>query len=481
MQPLTGLDSSFLYLETPNMPMHVGGLDIYEGSLTFDEFKAFLAKRLHLAPRLRQKLIEVPLGIDHPYWIDDPDFNVDLHIHHTALPKPGDWKQLRKLASHVFSQPLNRDRPLWEFVFVEGLDSMPQVPKGSVAVISKIHHAAIDGASGNEMLGLLFDASPTPREIPKEKARKVEPIPSDIELLYKSTMNYVKRPFKLPGLFYETARSTWAAGKVSRVQPSDVPRTILNAPKTILNKPVSAERRWNSALLSLPRIKALRAAAPGSTLNDVVMAICTGALRRYLLEKNELPNKPLIAMVPVSTRTENEKKDMGNQVSAMLIQLPTDEEDPIKQLVRLQANTTRGKQYQGAIGAKQLTDYADYVPFGLGAQAARLYTRMNVAKYHAPIFNLVITNVPGPQIPLYMNGRKMLAHMGMAPIFDGVGLILPIFSYNGVISISPTTSVNVMPDVDLFTRYLRESANTLEEFANKLIAETAKKAPSKAK
>ncbi|MGB0496164.1 MAG: WS/DGAT/MGAT family O-acyltransferase [Kangiellaceae bacterium] len=463
MQALTGLDSSFLYMETPNMPMHVGGLDIYEGSLTFDEFKEFLANRIHLAPRLRQRLIEVPLSIDHPYWIDDPDFNIELHLQHTALPKPGDWKQLRRLTSHAFSQPLNRTRPLWEFIFVEGLDNIPQVPKGSVAVISKIHHAAIDGASGSAMLGLLFDVTKEPRHIEPEKERKLEPVPGDINLLYKSTMNYVKRPFKLPGLLYETAKSTLAAGKISRVQSSDVPRTIMNAPRCILNKPVTAERKWDTALLSLPRIKALKNAVKGATLNDVVMAICTGALRRYLLEKDELPKKPLIAMVPVSTRTKDEKDDMGNQVSAMLIQLPTDEEDPVKQLTRLQANTERGKQYQGAIGAKKLTDYADFVPFGLGAQAARLYTRMNVSKYHSPIFNLVITNVPGPQIPLYMNGKKMLAHMGMAPIFDGMGLILPVFSYNGVLSISPTSSSNVMPDVSKFSRYLRESANTLEE------------------
>jgi WS/DGAT/MGAT family acyltransferase len=462
MQALTGLDSSFLYLETGNMPMHVGGLDIYEGSLTFDEFKQFLSDRIHLAPRLRQRLIEVPLSIDHPYWIEDPDFNIDFHIHHTALPKPGDWKQLRRLTSRIFSQPLNRSKPLWEFVFVEGLDNVSQVPKGSVAVISKIHHAAIDGASGAEILGLLFDVTKKPRKVPKEKIRAVEPIPGDFSLLCKSTMNYVKRPFKLPGLLYETAKSTFAAGKISRIQTSDVPKTAFNAPRTILNQAVSAERRWNTALLSLPRIKALKKAVPGATLNDVVMTICTGALRRYLLEKDELPDKPLVAMVPVSTRTKDEKTDMGNQVSAMLIQLPTDEEDPIEQLRRLHQNTKLGKQYQQAVGAKQLTDYAEFVPFGLGAQAARLYTRMNVSKYHAPIFNVVITNVPGPQVPLYMNGKKMLAHMGMAPIFDGMGLILPIFSYNGVLSISPTTAANIMPDVDLFARYLRESANTLE-------------------
>ena len=152
MQPLSGLDSSFLYLETATTPMHIGSLNVYEGSLSFDEFKDFLAKRLHLAPRLLQRLVNVPLGLGNPSWVDDPDFDINLHLHHSALPKPGDWKALRKLSSRMFSQSLDRSRPLWEFIFVEGLDSIPQVPKGSVAIISKIHHAAIDGASGAEVL-----------------------------------------------------------------------------------------------------------------------------------------------------------------------------------------------------------------------------------------------------------------------------------------------------------------------------------------
>lgn len=463
MQPLSGLDSSFLYLETPNIPMHVGSLDIYEGSLSFEDFRDFISERISLAPRLQQKLVQVPLSFDHPYWVDDPDFDIDLHLHHTALPKPGDWKQLRRLTSRVFSQPLNRSRPLWEFVFVEGLDSVSQVPKGSVAIISKIHHAAIDGASGAEMLGLLFDVTKEPRKIPPQPKRRVKPVPGDLELIKNSIFNYARRPLKLPGLLYETARSTFAAGRLSRVLPSDAPKAAFNAPRTILNQPVSSQRLWNTALLDLARIKALRKAVPGATLNDAVMAICTGALRRYLLEKDKLPSKPLVAMVPVSTRSNEEKTDMGNQVSAMLIQIPTDEPDPLEQLRKLKVNTTTGKAYQDAVGAKQLTDFAEFIPFGLGAQATSLYTRMNVSKLHNPLFNVVITNIPGPQIPLYMNGKLMLAHMGMAPIFDGMGLILPIFSYNGVLSISPTTSSNIMPDVDIFARYLREAANSLEE------------------
>ena len=463
MQQLSGLDSSFLYLETTNTPMHVGSLNVYEGSLSFDEFRDFLSERLHLAPRLLQRLVTVPLGLGNPSWIDDPDFDINLHLHHVALPKPGDWKALRKLTSKMISQPLDRSRPLWEFIFVEGLETIPQVEKGSVAIISKIHHAAIDGASGAEIMGLLFDASPEPRKLPPAPEREVEEVPGKVALLAKSYINLIKSPFKLPKLLMQTAKSSLAAGKLSRIENSEVPRTVFNAPRTILNQVVSSRRKWNSALLSLDRVKALRKGVDGATLNDVVMAICTGALRRYLMEKDELPDKPLVAMVPVNTRSKGEGKDMGNQVSAMLIQLPTDLEGPIDQLRQLHKNTQRGKAYQNAIGAKQMTDYAEFIPFALGAQAARLYTRMHVSNLHRPLFNLVITNVPGPQIPLYMNGRLMLANMGMAPIFDGMGLIIPVLSYNGVLSFSPTTASNIMPDVDLFTRYLRESANTLEQ------------------
>ncbi len=462
MQPLSGLDSSFLYLETDSQPMHVGGVNVYEGSLSFEDFKTFLQERLPMAPRLFQRLVQVPLSIDHPYWVDDPDFDIDMHLQHAALPKPGDWRALRKLASRVFAQKLDRNRPLWEFVFVEGLDNVSQVPPDSVAVISKIHHAAIDGASGAAIMGLLFDVTPKPRKLPPIAVRKVEPLPGDLTLIRRSTMNFIKRPFKLPGLLIETAKSTWKAGRLSRVQSKDIPRSVLNAPPSILNQPVSSKRLWNSALLSLQRVKDLRSVVKGATLNDVVLTICTGALRRYLLEKDALPEKSLVAMVPVSTRTDNEQDDMGNQVSAMLIQLPTTEPDPIKQLKKIHRHTVQGKAYQGAIGAKQLIDYTEFIPFALGSAATRMYTRMNVSNYHRPFFNLVITNVPGPQIPLYMNGHKMLANMGMAPVFDGMGMIMPVLSYNGMLSISPTVAANVMPDVDLFTRYIREAANELE-------------------
>jgi WS/DGAT/MGAT family acyltransferase len=463
MEELSGLDASFLYLETPKIPMHIGGVAVLEGSLQFEDFKEFISQRLHAVPKLTQKLVTIPLSLDRPYWAEDPDFDLSMHLHRTALPSPGSWKELRYLASRLFSQQLNRDRPLWEFTFVEGIDSIDQVPKGSVALITKVHHAGFDGKSGADLMQMLFDISPTPREVPPAKPKVKEEIPSNVGLMAKSAYNFMTRPGKLPGLLWDAGKATVKAGYMTRVQGINMPTMPFKAPKTLFNDTVEVERKWNSAILDFNRVKALRKVVEGATVNDVILAICAGALRRYLLEKDELPDKPLVAMVPVSTRTEEEKNAMGNQVSAMYIQLATDLEDPIKRLKKIHVNTLIGKLYQDAIDARSLMGFAELIPFGLAGVAARFYSRAAIAKKHNPFFNLVITNVPGPQVPLYLAGHKLLANMGTAPIFDGMGLIMPVCSYNGTISISPTSSSNLMPDLDKFTRYIRESANELEE------------------
>jgi diacylglycerol O-acyltransferase / wax synthase len=462
MEELSGLDASFLYLETPKIPMHIGGVAILEGSLSFDDFKQFVADRLHTVDKLTQKLVTVPLSLDRPYWVEDPDFDINLHLHRTALPRPGGWKELRYLASHIFSQQLNRERPLWEFIFVEGIDTITQVPKGSVALISKVHHAGFDGKSGEDLMSMLFDISPTPRKIPVKLTKQVDAVPGPLGLMAKSAYNFVTRPTKLPGLLWDTGKATLKAGYMTRIQGIKMPTLPFRAPKTRFNDTVELERVWNSAILDVNRVKALRKAVDGATLNDVILAICAGALRRYLLEKNELPTKPLVAMVPVSTRTAQEKNAMGNKVSAMYIQLATDEEDPVRRLKKIYVNTQVGKLYQEAVDAKSLMGYAELIPFGLAGVAARFYSRAAIAKHHNPFFNVVITNVPGPQIPIYLAGHKLIVNMGTAPIFDGMGLIIPICSYNGVLSISPTSAANLMPDLDDFTRYIRESANELE-------------------
>jgi diacylglycerol O-acyltransferase len=466
MQPLTGLDASFLYLEQPHMPMHVGSVLVFEGSMKFDEFRQVIAARLHLVPRMQQRLVEVPLGLGNPYWVDDPAFDIDLHLQHIALPRPGGWRQLRELASRMFAVPLARQRALWEFAFVEGLDTIAQVPSGSVALISKVHHAAIDGVSGADMLGILFDVEPTPRPVAPAPPRRPAAVPHELTLVASALRSLAGKPLQVPGLIRNGLRAA-RAGSAVRAKGLEAPPTPYTAPHSPINRAVSSKRSWNTALLSLDRVKAIRATI-GCTLNDVVLAICAGALRRHLLDAHALPDEPLVAMMPVSTRSAAGHGAMGNQVSATLVQLATQIADPLERLQAIHRNTVSAKSYQSAIGARTLSDAAEFIPFGLAGAAARLYTRFNVAEKIRPIFNLVITNVPGPQTALYVAGHKLLANMGMAPIIDGMGLIITVLSYNGVISLSPISSPAVMPDLDGFARQLRESANELEAAVAKL-------------
>jgi len=465
MEALSGLDASFLYLETPKMPMHIGSIAMLEGTITFDDFKAYIGQRLHQVERLQQKLLFVPLGLDRPYWVQDPDFDLDRHVFSTALPKPGGWQELRDLASQEFSTLLSRERPLWEFIFVAGLDTIPQVPKGSVALLSKIHHAGFDGKAGIELMTMLYNPSADISKISKAPAPADKPIkatPSKFTLLNKALLQLILRPSKLPLLILSSAQSAWKAGYLNQIQHIKLPTLPFTAPDTFLSGAVAHDRKWDSTILDLARIKALRSVVDGATLNDVVLAICAGALRRYLLEKQQLPEEPLVAMVPISTRATNSHERMGNQVSAMFIQLATDVADPLKRLQKIQLNTLVGKLYQDMAAANSLKSYAELIHFGLASMATRLYSQLLLAKRIPPPFNVIITNVPGPQTPFYLAGHKLLFTMGMGPIYDGVGLIIPVLSYNGTLTISPTSCAKLMPDIELFCRYIRESVNELE-------------------
>lgn len=466
MEQLSGLDAAFLYLETPTTPMHIGGISIFDGStrgtpFDFEAYRHLIASRLHLVRTFRRRLVPLPLNLGCPYWIEDPDFNLDFHLRHTALPRPGGWKELTRLMARTFSRPLDRARPLWEMVYVEGLDTIEGIPPGSFGMISKIHHAAIDGISGAEIVGMLLDLTRTPREIPAPKPWMPERMPSDLELLVRTYGQDLIQPVKLAQLL---AHTVWSAVKVGvqwAIQDVKLPPLPFQAPRTRLNVPVTPHRVWDGVPLSLDRMKAIKSTLAGATINDVVLTICAGALRRYLQEKHDLPPEPLIAMAPISVRTEDEAGTMGNQVSAMLVSLATPEADPVKRLHLIHESAVQSKAYHQAIGAKMLMDYSQFIPFAVAGLAARLYTRLHVARHHDPVFNVVITNVPGPQVPLYMGGARLLTHFGTAPIFDGMGLILVALSYAGHLTISATSCREIMPDVDVFVRYLKESLDEL--------------------
>ena len=465
MQQLSGLDASFLYLETENAPMHIGGVSILDpntpqGRFHLDHLLELLEARCHTSRAFTQKLVDVPLKLGRPYWIQDEHFDLAQHVHRTQLPEPGNWKELSALASWEFAQHLPRDRPLWDILLAEGAN-LDGYPPDCVVLISRVHHAAIDGVSGSEILSSLFDLSPEPRAV-EAPPIPGEPEPGKAELLRRTGGHLLKAPGSLPQTVGDTVKGvvrSGAAWGLKKIKPPPLPFT---APRTPWNAPVSKERVWSPARLELDRIKAIRKAT-GATVNDVVLAACSGALRSYLLAHDALPEDPLVAMVPISVREEDEQKAMGNKVSAMLVALATDVEDAGERLAAIRDGANRSKAHHQAIGARTLSTYSELVPFGLAALGARLYTRSELAERHRPIFNLVITNVPGPQIPLYVAGARLLAHGGTAPIFDGMGLMLPVFSYAGNLTIGATSCRKLMPDLHRLANSLRESLTELEE------------------
>ena len=468
MLQLSGQDASFVYLETPHTPMHIGSVGIYDpstapgGFVRFKDVLNFIGSRLGGARSFRQRLVRVPFDLDHPYWIEDPEFDIEFHVRHIALPKPGDWRQLCIQVARLHARPMDLSKPLWEFTIVEGLDNVPGLPPGCFALVSKVHHAAIDGMSGVEMSAAVhdLDASMTPPRTQDDW--QPENMPNVADLLARSYLNSLTQPMRimetigrsLPGM----AKLTAQVGK------GDVSiRDTRPAPKTRFNGKVSAHRVFDAVPLKLADIRAIKETIAGATVNDVILAIVGGGLRAYLESKGELPKETMTAMAPISVRGEGEKAALGNLVSAMVVGLGTHIADPVERLRFVHDAAVNSKAMTNAVGAKTLADYSQLIPSGLAGLAARLYTRVGAANAHAPVFNCVVTNVPGSRVPLYFCGAKMVAMYGTGPVFDGMGLINPIYSYGDTIAISFTSDRDMMPDPENYAAALRASFDALRE------------------
>ncbi len=465
MQQLSGLDASFLYLETPNAPMHVGGFAIYDPStvpggqtLRFTEILRNIERRLHLARSFRQKVVNVPLNLDRPWWVEDESFDLEYHVRHIALPQPGDWRQLCIQAARLHSRSLDLTRPLWELYVIEGLDGVPGLPKGSFAILFKVHHAAIDGVTGAEIIAALHDLEPEPRSLPKpERGWEPEPDPTPWDLLARATWNTTTRPFG----FGELALRTMPAfAQLSsefysrRLRPERLPG---EAPRTRFNGTVSPHRVVEGRSFDLAEIRRVKTSVEGATVNDVVLAVCGGALARYLRAKGELTERPLIAMAPISVRSEDEKGKGGNRVSGMAVGIGTHIDDPVARLQNVHQGAVESKALVSAIGARLMTDYSQFIPSATAGLAARLYSQLALANRSQPFFNTVITNVPGPQMPLYAHGARLVSQYGMGPVGDGIGLIHPVFSYCGQITIAVTACREMMPDPGFYAECLQDS------------------------
>jgi diacylglycerol O-acyltransferase len=462
MRQMGGQDASFIYNEAPRMPMHISSLSIYDpstakgGTVTFKGILDHIGSRLALVPAFRERMVRVPFDLDHPWWVLDPDFDLEFHVRHIALPKPGNWRQLCIQAARLHARELDLERPLWEMYVIEGLDNVEGVPPGSFALVSKTHHAAIDGVSGAEMIAVIHDVTPDAVAPPAPESPKADPLPNPYELLLRAGINNATQPQRFAE-FMQRAMPTFPNFPTLPRRVSTPPAP----PRTRFNGTVTAHRVIENRSFDLGEVRRIKSAVPGATVNDAVLAIVAGALRRYLESKGELPGDPLIVMAPISIRSEEEKGAMGNRVSAMMLPIPTNVADPLERLRVVHETTRETKGMASAIPAKTLTDLNQFVPWALAGLAARTAADLKLAETVAPAINTVVTNVPGPQVPLYFAGAKLLQQFGMGPVTDGMGIIHPVYSYNGRIAVSVTACREMMPDPAFYAECLQSSFDEL--------------------
>jgi WS/DGAT/MGAT family acyltransferase len=460
---LTVLDNSFLAFEGANTPMHVATTMVYdagplrtpEGGIDIDEIRAYVTSRLHKIPRYRQRLAWIPID-NHPVWIDDEYFNIHYHVRHTSLPRPGDDRQLKRLSARIMAQRLDRDRPLWELWIVEGLAG------DRFAAVSKTHHCMIDGVSGVDLLSVLMTPEPT-NEVGKAPPYVARAAPTSAELLWDEVARRSRMPFDLLRGAGTVLRELQDAGSELqdrlRALANAAGASWLNASDTPFNAPIGPHRRFDWLEMSIPEIKEIRAQLGGS-LNDVVLACVTGAVRRFLAQRHVDPRGiDFRVMAPVSTRTAEERGTLGNRVSAWNVPLPVGEADPRARLAKLAETTQRLKESKQALAADVLARVSEWTPstlLSLGAQLVSARIRP---------FNMVVTNVPGPQVPLYMLRARMLACYPMVPLWMNQGVGIALFSYAGTLYWGFNAEWQQFPDLHEFALAIAESFAELREAA----------------
>jgi WS/DGAT/MGAT family acyltransferase len=480
VRQLTSLDAQFLALESERQAGHVGGLAMLDPSTRPDQklvcadLRELLRERLPLLPPMRWRLAEVPLNLDYPYWVEDENFDLDYHVRELALPKPGTDAQLADQVARIFSRPLDRDRPLWELYLIHGHES------GNAAVLTKIHHAVIDGMSGAEIMGLLLDLEPEGRELPEpDPGQEQAEHPGELNMLARGLLGLPRYPLRALRALPRTAPNVEevpaifgaipgvsTVGKVSRrlqslVSDNGANRTAakFNAPRTSFNGRLTPHRRFTFGTLQLDDFKRVKK-KHGVTVNDVVVSMCAGAVRRWLVHHDELPDEPLVAQIPVSVRTSDQIGTYGNRIMLMSAPLFTDIEDPVERLQATHEALADMKERHKAIPAELLQDANHFIPPAVFSRAAQLTFRLSTSVAR-PAWNLVISNVPGPQFPLYMAGARLVHNYPVSVITDGMGLNITVMSYDGCMDFGIVADRDQMPDVRSLIDWLAKELELL--------------------
>lgn len=493
MQQLSAQDAQFLYMETNKSLSQVTSVAIFdpstapEGKVRFKQIIEHVRSRIHTSPIYKRRIYHVPLELDYPYWIDDEHFDIEYHIRHGRLPHPADWRQLCIHLARFHSRPLDMQRAPWEMYVIEGIDNVPGIPKGAYAIATKIHHAAADGMAIVNFFGGLMDIDQkgTPVMPVKKRvtsARNEKPTP--FQMYARGMVNGLRSPVKVANTLMKYAPSMVQNAKKSFSEKQREAKQ--NIPQTRFNLETSPHRVFDSSTFALTDFKPIRALVSSSTINDVVLSVCSGALRKYLQHHKELPAESLRSFVPVNVRAPKgslqETEQPGNNISTMSPLLHTNIADPVERLAAINAETKEQKAARKGISARIMTDVTRHIPAGTQLLAARLMMRSEMA---GRMTNVCISNVPGPQVPVYMNGARLVNQMGLGPLSDRMGLFIAVTSYNGQISFSATSCRRTMPDVEFFMDCMRDSfrelgeAATTAEKSKKPTTSRSKKAPTK--
>ncbi|GAC68385.1 WS/DGAT/MGAT family O-acyltransferase [Gordonia soli] len=463
MQRLSGLDASFLYLETRSQLMHVIGLieidpSTVPGGYSFPRMRSELERRVSAIPTFRRKLDNSLLNIDHPVWIEDDDFDIERHVHRVAVPAPGGEREVADLCGHLAGQTLDRGKPLWELWFIEGLAD------GKIAVMLRVHHANVDGVTSAEMLAQLCTMTPEPPDLDSQQVAESAGGTSRATMAVGGAVNYfVQRPIAMAKLLPRTLDIS--VGWLRRSFSNTGMPAPFRAPRTRFNAPISPHRSIAITQVSLDDVKRVKNRF-GVTVNDVVLALAGGALRSYLEDKDELPDRPLVGMVPVSVHGLDEKDLVvpgTNKVSGMFTLLPTDRPDPVERVEAAAELSRRSKAHHAEIDGNILRAWAQFAPGTTMANLMKLYGDRNLAASHPPVFNVLISNVPGPDFPLYFLGARVSAVYPLGPIFHGLGLNITVFSADGHLNIGILSCADHAPDVSVIANGFADQLKVLLE------------------
>jgi WS/DGAT/MGAT family acyltransferase len=496
MDRLNGLDGAFVSLESPTTHLHILGALIFDpssvpGGVDFGRIRALVADRVHLVPPFRKRIAEVPFGLQHPLMVDDPDFDIDYHVRRVSLPRPGGQPELAALVGDLASRPLDRRRPLWEFHVVEGLEH------GRIALVPKVHHAILDGVSGAEVMAAFFDltSDPPPRplfgasrlpprrrptagpkqsEDPGSEARSDRqdppwspaPEPSELDKWRDVLGSLPAHADTVVRAVSRTVRTVRMLSARNRDGARVLPPSPFEAPRTSINRSISPYRRVAFAELALGDVRRIRDVL-GGTANDVALTVTGGAMRSFFSGREERPEGPLVALVPVSVRVEEERGTLGNRLSAMLVSLADGIEKPGARLEQVREGMASAKEQSRSMGTDMFAGWAQATLPVVSTRLSRLITNLRLFDHTAPLFNLIVSNVPGPDFPLYLAGARMVAMYPLGPIIEGVGVNVTVFSYLDTMYVGIQGCWDLVPDIDAIAEGMEASLAGLLAEANR--------------